>query len=517
MAGAAALLYWVAHHAEVSFADGLRSVRQAQSIERGDLAGGLWRAIDHPMHPLAIAAAHRLTRGGDDPFAWEAAAQVASALALVLAVIPLYLLALELFGDDTAATLGVVFVVAGPVAVDISVNVLSETTFLLFWTWGLWAALRFLREGRFVWLMPTVGFGALAYLTRPEGLLIHLSLVATLMILPLFRGVHILWPRWWAAVGLLVLGPAALVGPYVAAKGGLGTRPAVARLIGTAPEAPPEALERERPLEPGQTTVQTYAIAVGRVLKAVKGVVRWSLLPPSALGLVLAIRGIGRDRARARAWLFLGAVGLTACFGLVRLHATGGYCTIRHALIPGTLLTLTAAHGLAWLIRSVSFEARWLGLGEGRVRPGPAVWCLAVSVLVGRPLYLRQTPYNDSFAPYQMAGAWLGGHPESDGRVLDLTDWSLYFSGRHGDGFPRVLDASARPEVRYLVARDAHMEGHLHYNEVLRRRVAGRAPVARFPEQPAPRQIQVGVYDLAAPPPADVAGRPSEHPGTRRR
>ncbi len=57
MVAATGLLYWINHHAEVTFADGLRYIREAQQIDRGDLAGGLLRAVDHPIHPLAIVAA----------------------------------------------------------------------------------------------------------------------------------------------------------------------------------------------------------------------------------------------------------------------------------------------------------------------------------------------------------------------------------------------------------------------------------------------------------------------------
>jgi hypothetical protein len=516
MLGVGVFLFWATHHAEVSFADGLRSVRQAQRIERGDLAGGLWRSIDHPLHPLAIAALHQTLGVGDGPYGWQTAAQVASALALVLAVAPLYLLARDLFDDDTSAALAVLLVMAGPVVTDVAVNVSSETTFLLFWAWGLWAAVRFLRAGSFGWLIPTVAFGALAYLTRPEGLLLHLALVAALLLLPLLRGTHILWRRWWAAVGVLVLGPALLVGPYVAAKGGLGTRPAVGRLIGTMPEAPPEALEREGPLTPGQTVGQTYAIATGRVVKAVRGAVPLPLWPLAVLGLVVARRGAGRGQARA--WLLLGVLGLGACAGLVRLHATGGYCTVRHALIPATILTLAAAHGLAWVMHAVSFDGRRLGLGEGRLTPGPAVWALAIAAVVAWPLDRARTPYRSSFAAYRQAGTWLADLPEADGQVLDMTDWSLFFSGRDGAGFARVLEAADRPATRFLVVRDAHLTGHLHYNEVLRRLVAGRAPLARFPDRPTARQWQVAVYDLAGPSRDGMAEAPANtDPETRHR
>lgn len=507
MLGVGVFLAWATHHAEVSFADGLRSVMQARQIERGDLADGLWRAIDHPMHPLAISAAHRTLALTDDPFGWQTAAQVASALALVLAVAPLYLLARDLFDDDTTAALAVLLVMAGPVVTDAAVNVLSETTFLLLWTWGLWAAVRFLREGSFGWLVPAVGFGALAYLTRPEGLLLHLALVATLLSLPLLKGTRILWGRWLAAVGVLVLGPAVLVGPYVVVKGGLGTRPAIARLIGTEPEAPPQALERERPLPPGQSAIQTHAIAAARVVRAVRGAVPPPLWPLAAIGLWAAAREV--DQGRKRAWLLLGAVVLIAGAGLVRLHATGGYCTVRHALIPSVVLMLAAARGLSWVMRAVSFDAARLGMGEGRLTPGPAVWALVLAAVVAWPVYRARTPFGSSFAPYRQAGLWLAAVPEADGRVLDMTDWTLFFSGRGGGGFARVLDLADDPSTRYLIVRDPHLTGHLRYNEVLRGLVEGRAPLVCFPEHPAPRQLQVAVYDLAAPAGEQSARKPA--------
>lgn len=505
MAAAGALLFWVTHHAEVSFADGLRYMREAERIDRGDYSGGLLRAIDHPMHPLAIAAAHALT-GGLGPYDWQTAAQAAAVAALVLSVVPIYLLGRDLFDDETTAWLGVVLVLANPITGYIAVNVLSETTFLLFWTWGLWASVRFLREGRFVWLPWAIGFGALAYLTRPEGLLLHLALVASLLVLPLHRLTRIYWPRWWAALALLVIGPALLVGPYVAFKGGLGTKPAIARVIGTMPQSPPAALERERTLPPGQTALQTYTIAFARVARALRGAVTWPLLPLAALGLFVA-RPKGDNQGRARAWIFLSVIVAASVVGLVRLHATGGYCTVRHALIPGLILTLAAAHGLAWMMRSAVIDASRLGLGEGRLRPGPAVWAAALALLVVCPVYRNQTPYNSSFAPYRMAGSWIESVPEVDtnGRVLDLTDWSLYFSNRAGFGISEVDEASARPQTRFVVLREAHLQGHGHSSEVARALVGRREPIVRFPKDPAPHQLQVVVYDLAVPAPVSVA------------
>jgi hypothetical protein len=422
---------------------------------------------------------------------------VAAAAALVLAVVPLYLLGRDLFEDETTAWVGCVLVYANPVVAYVAVNVLSESTFLLFWLWGLWAAVRFLREGRFYWLPPAIAFGALAYLTRPEGLLLHLALVAALVLLPLHRVTRIYWPRWWAAVALLVLGPAVLVGPYVAVKGGLGTKPAVARVIGTMPESPPEALEREWPRPPGQTAAKTYAIAADRAFKALRGAVTWPLVPLAVVGLIAA----GRGADRARAWLFLGLVVAASMAALVRLHATGGYCTVRHALVPALVFQLAAAHGFSWLTRHTVIDGERIGLGPGRVRPGPAVWAALLAAIAYATAARTPTPYTSSFAPYRMAGSWLEQRPEVDGRVLDLTDWSLFFANRAGYGIGKVEEASARPETRWVVLREAHLNGHGRSSAMARALVAGRSPVARFPDHPGPRQIQVAVYDLSEPAP----------------
>src|SRR5439155_4708339 len=112
---------------------------------------------------------------------------------------PLYLVTAELF-DSACAWLAVLLTFTVPLVGDVMADTLSESTFLLFWTWGVWAALQFLKRGGFGWLPVTIGFGALAYLSRPEGLLLPAALVGTLALMPVLRSCRMNWPRWWAAV-----------------------------------------------------------------------------------------------------------------------------------------------------------------------------------------------------------------------------------------------------------------------------------------------------------------------------
>ncbi len=207
----------------------------------GSWRDGLFHAIDHPVYPIGVAMVHGLLRDAS-PEGWQASAQCASVLSAVLLVLPVYLIGAELFGE-ASAWLGVIFFMLLPRNNHVFADALSESTFLLFWSWGLWSALRYLREGKFAWLPLTLGFAAAAYLTRPEGLLLPLALLLTLLAIPLMRSTRIHVGRWWTAVAVFLIGGACAIGPYVAIKGGLGSKPAIARILGTAERSPPSAVE----------------------------------------------------------------------------------------------------------------------------------------------------------------------------------------------------------------------------------------------------------------------------------
>jgi 4-amino-4-deoxy-L-arabinose transferase-like glycosyltransferase len=494
MIASALLMFWAVRHTETSYADGLRYIRQAEQIYRGDWQNGLVGSIDHPLHPLGIVVAHGLI-GGEGPVSWQQAAIALALGCMVLLVVPLYLLAREAFGDQTA-WLGSLLFMSNPLLGSIMANVWSESSFLLFWTWGLWAAIRFLREGRFSWLPLTIAFGVLAYLSRPEGLLLPVAMVTSLVILPLHRATRIHWPRWRAAVAFLVVGSVVLAGPYMALKGGPGTKPAIARVLGLAPPSDPNGLEREQPLPTGQSTLQTYRLATVRMVEVLRGVVTMPLIPLALLGLVVKPAA----PARARTWLFFGVVLIASAIGLVRLHATGGYCTVRHGLVPGLILSLAAGHGLTWLLSRISFPGDWLGAVEQRLRPGPALWALILAVLIVAPrLHGSGQLVPGPFHVYRDAGAWLARNATNDEQAVDLTDWSLYFSGRPGYRFADIYEVPSNPNLRWVIVRKPDMEEHWNYSSVVRQLVGRRDPVVLIPSNPEPGQLQLLIYDRLGP------------------
>ena len=119
-----ALLTWGIHHTETSFADGLRYIHQAEKIEAGSWHDIALRGTDHPLHPLALAATHRLL-GNVGPISWQRAALWLAFTCTVLLVIPIYMLTLDLYGEG-AAWLACLLAIINPLASYIVVNVLSD-------------------------------------------------------------------------------------------------------------------------------------------------------------------------------------------------------------------------------------------------------------------------------------------------------------------------------------------------------------------------------------------------------
>jgi hypothetical protein len=108
-------------------------------------------------------------------------------------------------------------------------------------------------------------------------------------------------------------------------------------------------------------------------------------------------------------------------------------------------------------------------------------------------------PFNaGSYSVYHAAGRWIAQHASPAERILDLTDWSLYFSQRPGARFADIYDAGGDPNLRWILARQPQVEGHGHYSRVLRNLIAERAPVALIPPDAGTNQVQVRVYDRRA-------------------
>ncbi len=492
--GAVALLSWLVGHTDVFFADGLRYITQAKAISHGSWAQGVVRSVDHPLYPMAIAVVHGVLKG-DSPHDWQIAAQAAAAIAGVLLVIPVYLVSYELFGAP-AAWLAVFLTYLLPFSGHVLADTLSESTFLLFWTWGVWTTLRFLRAGALGWIPLTICFSVLAYLTRPEGLILPAALLATLVVLPYFQssGLPVARRRW--AIGILVLGPMLLAGPFILAKGNISTKPSMLRILGIGRAAPAMAVERERPLPPDQTLPKTVYLAVRAMMRSVEGATSLPLILLAPLGIAASWpSNLGR-----RHWIFLGSIITLSTAAMVRLHAMSGYCTPRHAMIVGWILIPASAAGLDKVVTAIALaiQKRMAGApSRARLEMGIKAVALGVCATLWGPATLASI--DPGFHGYKQAGEWLATAAEPGESMVDPKGFSLFYADRHGYTFSTLEQATRDRSVRWIIAHEALIYGPWDYSKCIRELVAERKPVRIFPAKPAHRVSKVYVYDLAQP------------------
>jgi hypothetical protein len=171
---AVGLRAWQLTHTEVASRDSITYVRMAWQLEHNPWREVLPKSPQHPGYSLAVLAVSPLFRQllpNDLPMAWQLSAQLASALASVLLLVPMFFLGRELF-DRRIAFWGCLLFQCLPTSGKVMGDGLSDTLFLLFACAGLWFAFVALRRGTWPLFALTGLAGGLAYLTRPEGALI---------------------------------------------------------------------------------------------------------------------------------------------------------------------------------------------------------------------------------------------------------------------------------------------------------------------------------------------------------
>jgi hypothetical protein len=312
-----------------------------------------------------------------------------------------------------------------------------------------------------------------------------------------------------------VIGPVLLAAPFVAIRGGIGTKPAVARLFGLAPKAPAMAVERDRPVDEDQTAVKTFALAVKAMIRAVAEAISPPLLTLAPLGLWAAWR-----RRNPRLLLFIGAILGGWSLALIRLHATGGYCTPRHALIAALPLIAAGGAGLAWILQAIFYSLEGAGRipSESRRRSEPLTLLVLLAALGLWWSPASLAPLNNGYMGYRQAGEWLAAHSDADSKVFDLKGWAIFYSDHPGYSFNRIGEGTQDRGVRWLVTHDSLLTGPWFYCDIVRNMVQGRKPVESFPRQPVRGVARVHVYDLSTKPgdgPANIASQARDSQKTR--
>jgi hypothetical protein len=460
---AVALRGWQLTHTEVASRDSIGYIRIAWRLEHQPWGPVLRSSLQHPGYPLALlAVSHPLRRllHGDLAYLMQLSAQLTSALASVLLVVPTFYLGRELFGRRIGFWTAL-FLQCLPVSGRGMADGLSEPLFLL----GASAALAFASHGLRRGSPGSFALAGLcsgvAYLTRPEGLLIAALTGVVLLATQVVAAWRRPWRRTFASAGCLALGAGVMVVPYAWTIGDITVKPTAQKIVagtGIQPPGDHRTAVHGGPLlavwwqdgddvNPGQRSMWGL-LSLLEVLSKAFFFVFWQA---ALLGLWL-LRG--RFRQVPGFWLLAllcGVVGLL----LYRVAQVMGYLSDRH-----TLLIVLA--GSYFAMAAIDRTACWVAGQLGRIPllaptrwASPRCWWFGwfvAAMLLPLPRTLE--PLHAERTGFREAGCWLAENTLPGDYVFDPYCWGHYFAGRVFTEGTAGLPAH-RPPVYYLVFEES--------------------------------------------------------------
>lgn len=495
---------WIIWHTSVPARDGVGLIRYAWQLEHRPWREVLRDNAHPPLYPLAIVAASSVVRlflHASEPVIMQVGAQAASAFAGVLLVIPMFLLGRRLFNSTVALGAAVLFQFL-PVPARVTSDVLTESLFLLLTATALFYGVKALRS-RSMRAFALCGlFTGLAYLTRPEGLLVALSAAAVLLFVQWIPELRRPWTETVRHAAALTLGAACVALPYMVVIGGVSMKPNAARLLGT-PDAEADPESRAEPAFVPPTLLQASMLAVRwdlhgtdrRVLQAGKAVI-FEVGKSAHLAWIPALWGLWCSRRRFRTqpevWIVAVTCGSLAVL-VGRIALVRGYVSERHALVFILCGVFWASFGLAEF-------ARWLSnvwrKRPSFISPARVEWLLIGGLAIaGVPEILK--PLHGNRAGHRLAGAWLAENAEPRARLLDPFCWADYYSGRAFEDASSPAPTSRAAET-YVIAEQSKLEHRwLRGRDQAAELISRGIPVFRCPLQRG-SSAEVVVYRVVA-------------------
>jgi hypothetical protein len=450
-----AIHVWLIRHTEVAARDSIGFIRYAWELEHQPWEKVLRHSHQHPGYPVALLAVSGVVRhfvSGPEVRVFQLSAQLTSLLAGMLIIIPMYLLGSRLIDRKTGLWAAALFQCL-PLSSRLMADGLSEATFLLFVATALYFGVVALQGTSRAWYALCGLFGALAYLTRPEGALVVAAVVLVLLGASMFEFSRRSWEKSFRC-GAALLGTALVVAsPYYLTIGGFTTKPTAIIMLGAPNDEIGTPVSRLVPIgaelaasEPRREakTSSTVVLAAfapesphDRNWWAIKALVtelcrgfQYFAFLPALMGLWIFRH---RMRESAAPWLLVVFCLLQGAV-LWKLARVMGYLSERH--IVGLLLC-----GVFLAAGAIPFVADWLTQTVSRIRYGGLVrsnperargW-LTAGLLVALtfsslPETLKRLHANRS--GHRSAGLWLAQHSSPADPVTDPFCWAHYYAGK---------------------------------------------------------------------------------------
>lgn len=432
---------------EVTARDSVGYIRYALQLEKKSWKDVLTHQHQHPGYPLAVLAASwpiRAFTGPPNPNNMRYAAQLASMVASVLLVIPLYALGRMLLGP-AVAVLSVLMCQMLPVSSHHLGDGISEAVFLLMVVTALACGVAALRSGRLIGFARAGVATGLAYLVRPEGAMVLIALALALIV----RQSASQWRQSWKHTALqftLAVSCGLVIGsPYFLTTGRFTNKPTANAIIQGGEASRDEA--GYRPLFASLFAATTHrheqpvrrAMASARMLGTeITHILHYTGVVALIIGLVAVLPGLLRQR---EAYLPLILTGLQ--IGLVlALGWTVGYISDRHLMVPLITLAILSAAGIKVFGEALAKQISWM-------RPSWPAIAFLLGCLPGMLQPLHANRHGN-----HVAGLWLAQQVVDGDVVVDDHAWSHYYSGLMFDeGKTPVLPADYIPRSYWVMTR----------------------------------------------------------------
>jgi hypothetical protein len=476
---------WILCHTEVAARDSIGFIRHALEFENASAKQRSWADVlrsnhQHPGYPLVLLAVSVPVRAFVDapmPDLLRLSAQLASSLAGVLLILPMYYLGKQLFHRGAGFWSALLFQCL-PVSGHILSDGLSEALFLLLTATGLLFGAQALHgKSRARFALCGV-FCGLAYLTRPEGALLLAATGFSLVILQFAPAWRRTWRDFLACGASLTLAALATGSPYFLTTGCFSIKPSVHQIMGQEKaedtgrhqDAGPSPLaQRGRPLF--AVMVNTGGTTLTQLGRGLWGLGTEVINGFHYVGWLPAVIGIWWYKRRPSTttpgmWPLLLLCFFQALV-LWRLAAVVGYLSDRHIQVivlcgiypaAACLLDLPARLGdwlRAWGWGGRPRAAGWL-LGRG----GPVLSLVLLLALAGTGLPKTLQTLHGKRAGHHAAGLYLARKADPADLILDRHAWAHYYAGRVFTEGQTVRPAPGHvPACYHVINRSKDKEG----------------------------------------------------------
>jgi hypothetical protein len=506
---AGAIHAWQIGHTAVAARDSIAFIRDAWRLQHEPWRRVVRESLHPPLYPLTVLAVslpvRRLAPHVPEPTIMQYSAQIASALAGVLLVIPMFYLGRELFDRRVGFWAALLFQCL-PVGSRALSDGLTEGLFLSLLATGLLAALHAFRRRSAAWFALCGLCSGLAYLTRPEGPM--LVLAAGLVLLALWRSdsARWTWRRSLSGGASLTVAFLLVSVPYMGVIGRVTNKTSGGWIMDFlrgkrtegehAAAAPPVWPRPVRGVPPALILAEfnagwkeySHAAQLSWGLKTLaketgKGFYYVAWLP--------AVLGLWWFRARWRgepgAWVLVLLCVLHGAVLLI-LAAVAGYVSERHTLIFVLCGSFWAAAAVLELPRRLAgrfaFAGRWLTVVE----------LLLMLALIGYGLPSSLTTLHAGRVGHRTAGFWIATHAAPCDGVMDPFCWAHFYAGRvFQEGIHAPVPPGHRPVTFVVLDQSSH---HSRIPQLPEAEQAAKSGMVVY-QWPSPQQPLVLVYEVS--------------------